>query len=110
MLPCTGSLEPNTGARFTFYPVHVVRKGQHPNFLGRSWLNRLPALLSHINGVHENSVLAQVLRRQPAALLQRTEGPASSVNPTPIHRPVPNAVTPKVEKELNRLQKAGIIE
>ncbi len=65
---------------------HVVRKGQYPNLLGRNWLNRLPVLLSNINGVHENSALTQVLRTHVAhfdELLQLTERLAWSLNPMP---------------------------
>ncbi|BHF65693.1 hypothetical protein SprV_0200870600 [Sparganum proliferum] len=104
-----------------YLPVHVVRGSQQPNLLGRNWIKCVPSVLSYIHRIGANPALDSILVnhkdlfRDDSATHYR--GPPVKFQFQSDFRPrffqartVPYAVAPKVEEELDRLQKADIIE
>ncbi|BHF63688.1 hypothetical protein SprV_0200668200 [Sparganum proliferum] len=104
-----------------YLPVHVVRGSQQPNLLGRNWIKCVPSVLSYVHRIGANPALDSILVnhkdlfRDDSATHYR--GPPVKFPFQSDFRPrffkartVPYAVAPKVEEELDRLQKADIIE
>ncbi|BHF62340.1 hypothetical protein SprV_0200542300 [Sparganum proliferum] len=104
-----------------YLPVHVVRGSQQPNLLGRNWIKCVPSVLSYVHRIGANPALDSILVnhkdmfRDDSATHYR--GPPVKFQFQSDFRPrffkartVPYAVAPKVEEELDRLQKADIIE
>ncbi|BHF83082.1 hypothetical protein SprV_0802622400 [Sparganum proliferum] len=104
-----------------YLPVHVVRGSQQPNLLGRNWIKCVPSVLSYVHRIGANPTLDSILVnhkdlfRDDSATHYR--GPPVKFQFQSDFRPrffkartVPYAVAPKVEEELDRLQKADIIE
>ncbi|BHF71327.1 hypothetical protein SprV_0401438300 [Sparganum proliferum] len=104
-----------------YLPVHVVRGSQQPNLLGRNWIKCVPSVLSYVHRIGANPALDSILVnhkdlfRDDSATHYR--GPPIKFQFQSDFRPrffkartVPYAVAPKVEEELDRLQKADIIE
>ncbi|BHF83536.1 hypothetical protein SprV_0902667900 [Sparganum proliferum] len=104
-----------------YLPVHVVRGSQQPNLLGRNWIKCVPSVLSYIHRIGANPALDSILVnhkdlfRDDSATHYR--GPPVKSQFQSDFRPrffkartVPYAVAPKVAEELDRLQKADIIE
>ncbi|BHF65666.1 ATP-binding cassette sub- E member 1 [Sparganum proliferum] len=109
------------GGELHYLSVHVVRGSQQPNLLGRNWIKCVPSVLSYVHRIGENPALDLILVnhkdlfRDDSATHYR--GPPVKFQFQSDFRPrffkartVPYAVAPKVEEELDRLQKADIIE
>nr|VZI04989.1 unnamed protein product [Spirometra erinaceieuropaei] len=104
-----------------YLPVHVVRGSQQPNLLGRNWIKCVPSVLSYVHRIGVNPALDSILVnhkdlfRDDSATHYR--GPPVKFQFQSDFRPrffkartVTYALAPKVEEELDRLQKADIIE
>ena len=105
----------------------VVTKGDHPNLLGRNWLTKLKLdwqevtayPRTEVNAVSENDPLNEVLKTYDSVFRDglgkikhfkahlHVQPDAKPVFMRP--RPVPYALKPAVEKELERLENEGVI-
>lgn len=101
-------------------PLLVV-EGQGPSLLGRDWLGQLQVSLMNINQVTESPNTVQELENKHPDLwkpdLGRIIGLKAKINvpenATPKFfkpRQVPYAIKDKVDEELQRLEKEGVIE
>lgn len=98
----------------------VVVEGRGPNLLGRNWLSEIRLDWKAINMVKSESALAIVLDKYPEVFreeLGTLKGHKAKIyvdpDATPKYckaRPVPYAMQPKVEAELERLENEGIIK
>nr|VZI27167.1 unnamed protein product [Spirometra erinaceieuropaei] len=104
-----------------YLPVHVVRGSQQPNLLGRNWIKCVPSVPSYVHRIGVNPALDSILVNHKDLFLDDTtthyRGPPVQFQFQSDFRPrffkartVPYALAPKVEEELDRLQKADIIE
>ncbi|BHF69103.1 hypothetical protein SprV_0301214400 [Sparganum proliferum] len=104
-----------------YLPVHVVRGSQQPNLLGRNWIKCVPSVLSYVHRIGANPALDSILVNHKDLFRDYSathyRGPPVKLQFQSDFRPrffkartVPHAVAPKVEEELDRLQKADIIE
>ncbi|BHF71979.1 hypothetical protein SprV_0401504100 [Sparganum proliferum] len=104
-----------------YLPVHVVRGSQQPNLLGRNWIKCVPSVLSYVHRIGANPALDSILVNHKDLFRDdfatHYRGPPVKFQFQSDFRPrffkartVPYAVAPKVEEELDRLQKADIIE
>ncbi len=103
-------------------PVHVVRRSQQPNLLGRNWINCLKMKAVHIRNIETTPPELQALIEKRSALFKEDSGlnytgPCARFefkkdsNPRFFRaRPVPYALAAKVEEEIDRLLKQGILE
>ncbi|BHF78236.1 hypothetical protein SprV_0602134800 [Sparganum proliferum] len=104
-----------------YLPVHVVRGSQQPNLLGQNWIKCVPSVLSYVHRIGANPALDSILVNHKDLF---RDDSATHYRGSPVKfqfqsdfrprffkaRTVPYAVAPKVEEELDRLQKADIIE
>ena len=99
-------------------PLVVVR-GQGPSLFGRNWLQKIKLDWKNIKNISQNTALDSVLQKHSRLFregLGKLEGmEATIVVPTDAQprffkpRPLPYALKEKVEQELERLQKEGVI-
>jgi len=97
----------------------VVVKGNGPSLFGRNWLHTIRLNWESINNVREGA-LSKVLARHQAVFkegLGKLKGYEAKIHVDPEAtprfckaRPVPYSLRGKVEEELERLEKEGIIE
>jgi len=98
----------------------VVVAGRGPNLLGRNWLSEMRLDWKAINKVKSETALAAVLNKYPDVFreeLGTLKGHQAKIyvdpDATPKYckaRPVPYAMQPKVEAELEHLENEGIIK
>ena len=99
----------------------VVVRGSGPTLLGRSWLEHITLDWSRIKSIQmEKDALRQLLREYADIFVDElgTITPVKvklAVSPSAVPkfhrpRPVPYALKPLVEQELDRLEKAGVLE
>jgi len=98
----------------------VVVEGRGPNLLGRNWLSEIRLDWKAINKVKSETALADVLNKYPDVFreeLGTLKGHQAKIYVDPDAapkyckaRPVPYAMQPKVEAELERLENEGIIK
>nr|VZI22677.1 unnamed protein product [Spirometra erinaceieuropaei] len=103
-----------------YLPVHVVSGNQQPNLLGRDWMKCVPSVLSYAHRIGVNPALDSILVNHKELF---RDDSATHYRSPPVKfqfqsdfrprffkdRTAPYAVAPKVEEELDRLQKADII-
>ncbi|KAK7909596.1 hypothetical protein WMY93_014280 [Mugilogobius chulae] len=102
-------------------PLHIV-SGNRPALLGRKWLKKLKLNWQEVFMVvdKETSPLNEILKRYPkvfdgklGSMKDITVKLAVKPDSTPKclkARPVPYAIKPKVEAEIDRLVKSGVLE
>ena len=99
-------------------PLLVVR-GQGPSLFGRNWLQKIKLDWTEINYVTSPRACHDVLEKHPAVFrdeLGMLQGMKAKIHVHPQAQPkffrprsVPYVLREKVEKELDRLEKEGII-
>ncbi len=101
-------------------PVHVFKGEPRTNPLGRNWINCMPTLLAHIHNLRETLGLKNLLQKHASVFGDDnhaiSDGPTAKFESKSVchpnvfkARPVPYAMAPKVEEELDRLIKADVI-
>lgn len=109
------------GGELHHLPVHVVRGSLHPNLLGRNWIKLLPAVMTNVNRLESNAALNTLLAKHQQLFQENASShflgkPVKFEFKHDFHprffkaRPVPYAIAPKVEEEIDRLLKMDIIE
>lgn len=100
--------------------VLIVTRGQGPSLLGRNWLETLKLNWKEVYYIHQPSPLDKILQAHEAVFrneLGTIQGVAAKIEVDPQvrpqffrPRPVPFSLRQKVEKELERLEREGIIQ
>uniref|UniRef100_A0A3B3R045 ribonuclease H n=1 Tax=Paramormyrops kingsleyae TaxID=1676925 RepID=A0A3B3R045_9TELE len=100
-------------------PLYVI-EGNHPALLGRTWLEKIQLNWQEVHLVCENAKLQAILNKYPDVfsdglgsmkdiVVKLTLKPGSQPKCLKA-RPVAYALKPKVEAELERLVKAGVLQ
>ena len=100
-------------------PLLAVMSGTGPNLLGRDWLSHLEVNLSNLNLIKIDPQLQETLDKYPVVFSDRlgcANGPPvklivpDTASPKLYKpRPLPYSLKDKVDKELDTLEKKGII-
>ena len=98
--------------------IQVV-EGKGPNLMGRNWLRELKVTLGEVHLLEESNLLQKIQDKHSECFEEKLGCLKSMKVKLQTHsdvqpkfhkaRPVPLAFKPKVEEELDRLQKEGII-
>ncbi len=102
-------------------PVHVFKGEPRTNLLGRNWINCMPTLLAHIHSLKATLELKNLQQKHASVFGNENHpiiyGPTAKFEfKAGCHprffkaRPVPFAMAPKVEEELDRLIKTNVIK
>lgn len=102
-------------------PIYIVKGSSHATLMGRSWLEKIKINWQEVHLVVKESASLENILRKHAEVFSEELGSMKDItvkltiksDSTPKclkARPVPYAIKPKVEMELDRLEKTGVLK